>query len=100
MIRVVIVDDQPQVRAGISMILSAEDDIEIVGQAGSGAEALALAQEVAPDVVLMDVRMPGMDGVTATSELIRQNGSDPDHLVRVFVLFRVITVRSAGSHLL
>ncbi len=49
----------PQVRAGISMILSAEDDIEIIGEAGSGAEALVLAQELAPDVVLMDVRMPG-----------------------------------------
>lgn len=86
MIRVLIVDDQPQVRAGISMILSAEDDIEIIGEAGSGAEALVLAQELAPDVALMDVRMPGMDGVTATSELIRQNGSDPDHLIRVLIM--------------
>ncbi|MFJ2619029.1 response regulator [Glutamicibacter sp. NPDC087344] len=86
MIRVVIVDDQQQVRSGISMILSAEDDIEVVGQASSGSEALALARELVPDVVLMDVRMPGMDGVTATGELIQQNGNDPDHLVRVIIM--------------
>lgn len=86
MIRVLIVDDQQQVRAGISMLLSAEEDIEVIGQASSGHQALALSRDLSPDIVLMDVRMPGMDGVTATAELIRQNGLNPDHLVKVLIM--------------
>lgn len=66
MIRVVIADDQPLVRAGLRMILAAEPDIEVVAEAGDGADAIRLSAELEPDVVLMDVRMPGTDGITAT----------------------------------
>ena len=66
MIRVLIVDDRPSVRRGLRMQLMLESDIEVVGEAASGEEALALVQQLQPDVVLMDVKMPGMDGITAT----------------------------------
>jgi DNA-binding NarL/FixJ family response regulator len=65
-IRVVLADDQPLVRTGLRMILSAETDVEVVGEAADGAQAIALCEETAPDVVLMDVRMPGIDGIDAT----------------------------------
>ncbi|HEX6452930.1 MAG TPA: response regulator transcription factor [Trebonia sp.] len=66
MIRVVLADDQPLVRAGLAMMLDAEDDIMVVGEADDGAAAIALATSARPDVVLMDIRMPGMDGLAAT----------------------------------
>jgi DNA-binding NarL/FixJ family response regulator len=66
MIRVVLADDQPLVRTGLRMILSAVDDIEVVGEATDGAEAISVCAELSPDVVLMDVRMPGVDGIDAT----------------------------------
>jgi len=66
MIRVLLVDDQTIVRAGLSVILGAEDDIEIVGEAADGAEAVRLARQLRPDVVCMDIRMPGTDGIQAT----------------------------------
>lgn len=69
MIRVLIADDQPLVRRGLSLILAPHPDIEVVGEAGDGAEAVTLAQELHPDVVAMDIRMPVMDGVRATGEL-------------------------------
>jgi DNA-binding NarL/FixJ family response regulator len=72
-IRVALADDQPLVRAGFAMILSAEQDIEIVGEAGDGRSAEALARRAAPDVMLMDVRMPGVDGLEAT----RRIAADP-----------------------
>jgi DNA-binding NarL/FixJ family response regulator len=65
-IRVVLADDQPLVRTGLRMILSGEPDVEVVGEAADGAQAIALCAETAPDVVLMDVRMPGTDGIDAT----------------------------------
>ncbi len=86
MIDVLIVDDQPLVRAGISMLLMAEDDIRVIGEAGSGQQALQLARRSCPDVVLMDVRMPGMDGVAATRELVRESKGNPDRLVRVLIM--------------
>lgn len=70
MIRVLLADDQPLVRTGFSMILSVEADIEVVGQAGNGQQAVQLARELHPDVTLMDVQMPLMDGVAATAELV------------------------------
>lgn len=67
---VLVVDDHPVVRAGIVGLLAGEDDLEVVGEAGDGAEACALAPELAPDVVLMDLRMPGMDGPAATERIL------------------------------
>ncbi|RSM65972.1 DNA-binding response regulator [Amycolatopsis sp. WAC 01376] len=68
-IRVVIADDQALVRTGLRMILDNADDIDVVGEAGNGAEAVALVAELDPDVVLMDIRMPEMDGVEATAAI-------------------------------
>jgi DNA-binding NarL/FixJ family response regulator len=69
-IRVVVVDDQPLVRAGIVMLINAEDDITVVAEAADGAEALTQIRSQRPDVVLMDVRMPGTDGVAATRAVV------------------------------
>ena len=82
MIRLVIADDQAVVRAGLSVILGAEEDIEVVGEAADGAEAIALARELRPDVVCMDIRMPGTDGIVATRAIV----SDPDLDVDVLIL--------------
>jgi DNA-binding NarL/FixJ family response regulator len=69
-IRVLVADDQALVRGGFRMILDAKPDLEVVGEAGDGAEAVALADRLAPDVVLMDVRMPGVDGLEATRRIV------------------------------
>ena len=69
MIRVVLADDQVLVRAGFRALLDAQDDIEVVGEAGDGEQAVRLATELAPDVVLMDIRMPGTDGLAATRRI-------------------------------
>jgi len=74
-IRVLLADDQALVRAGFRMILKAELGIEVVGEAGDGAEAVALARTLEPDVVLMDVRMPEMDGIEATSQIVGGDGA-------------------------
>jgi len=69
-IRVLLADDQPLLRHGFAMILSAQADIEVIGEAADGAEAVRLTGRLRPDVVLMDVRMPGMDGIAATRKII------------------------------
>jgi len=74
MIRVLLADDQGLVRAGFRMILRAEADIEVVGEAGDGEQAVACALATAPDVVLMDIRMPGVDGVEATRRITATPG--------------------------
>ena len=79
-IRVVLADDQTLVRTGVRMILDDADDIEVAGEASDGESAVRVAAEVAPDVVLMDVRMPGTDGITATRR-IRAAGTGPRVLI-------------------
>ena len=72
MTSVLIADDQALVRAGFRMILEAQDDIEVVGEAGDGSEAIEMARTHAPDVVLMDVRMPRLDGIAATRVIVAE----------------------------
>ncbi|MFA4894941.1 MULTISPECIES: response regulator transcription factor [Microbacterium] len=71
MIRVLLVDDQALFRAGIRMLVSSQPDMEVVAEAGDGQEALAVVAQTAPDVVLMDIRMPVMDGLTATAGILK-----------------------------
>ncbi len=86
MIRVLIVDDQTIVRAGFAALLSAQPDIVVVGEAGDGREAVRLAERHRPELVLMDIRMPGMDGIEATRQIL---GSRPDIRVLVLTTFDV-----------
>ena len=80
MIHVLVADDQELVRAGFVMILAAQPDLTVVGEAADGAEAMRLARELGPDLVLMDVRMPSVDGIEATAAICR------DASARVLVL--------------
>ena len=81
MITVALVDDEPIIRSGIAMILDAEPDIDVVGEASDGAEAVEVTRRARPDVVVMDVRMPKVDGIRATELVLRS-----DHPPRVLVL--------------
>ncbi|MGA4838366.1 response regulator [Streptomyces sp. G45] len=80
-VRVLLADDQPLVRTALSMVIAEAEGLEVAGEAGDGAEAVRLAAQLAPDVVVMDIRMPGMDGIEATGR-ITAAGSTP----RVVVL--------------
>ena len=90
-IRVLIVDDDALVRAGLSMMLAGSDDIRVVAEASDGAQVPSAVDAYAPDVVLMDIRMPGMDGLAATEEL-RRRGSAPQIIV--------LTTFDADDHVL
>ena len=83
MISVLVADDQEIVRTGLTMILDAQPDIEVIGQAADGREAVELARQLHPDVCLFDVRMPGMDGIEATRQLA---GPDVDEPLAVVVI--------------
>ena len=76
-IRVLVADDQELVRTGLSMILGAQPDIDIVGEASDGDEAVALARRLRPDVCVFDIRMPGLDGIEATRLLAGPGVDDP-----------------------
>ncbi|WP_150462387.1 response regulator [Nesterenkonia ebinurensis] len=82
MIRILLVDDQDLLRAGIKALLSNDPDIRVVGEAGNGKEALRKAAELAPDVVLMDIRMPIMDGIEATRRILKE----PENRANVLIL--------------
>jgi DNA-binding NarL/FixJ family response regulator len=86
MIRVLIADDQALVRAGFHAILESQDDIEVAGEASNGQEAVELAREGRPDVVLMDIRMPGLDGIEATRRLLRADGAPKVLMLTTFDL--------------
>jgi DNA-binding NarL/FixJ family response regulator len=98
MIRVLLVDDHPLARAGLEQLLSSFTDIEVVGAARDGEEAVRLVTERAPDVVLMDLEMPNMDGITATSELRR---ALPETVVIILTSFldrtRILRALDAGA---
>lgn len=79
MIRVVLVDDQALFRAGVRMLLASQSDLDVVGEAGDGREGVAVVRSTRPDVVLMDIRMPVMDGLAATAEILAQ--PDPPRIV-------------------
>ena len=83
MIRVVIADDQQLIRAGFRSLLEAEPDIEIVGEAGTGSEAVSMVTRTRPDVVLMDIRMPDGDGLWATEQLVAKKELAETHIVIV-----------------
>lgn len=90
-IRVLLVDDDALVRAGLRMILSSSEEIEVVGEAADGADAVASVQALRPDVVLMDIRMPGIDGIAATSAV--RSLTDPPHVI-------VLTTFQADEHVI
>jgi DNA-binding NarL/FixJ family response regulator len=81
MIRVLLADDQALVRAGFRSLLDAQDDIEVVGEADDGEEAVRMASELSPDVVLLDIRMPGVDGLEATRRIVRDERLDRTRIV-------------------
>lgn len=83
-VRVVVADDQAMVRAGFRMLLADQADIEVVGEASTGAEAVSLVKRLRPDVVLMDIRMPGLDGLAATRQIL---ADDPDARVLILTTF-------------
>src|SRR5262249_1719166 len=72
-IRVLLVDDQPMIRTGFQLILEAESDISVVGEAGYGAAAIQNARSLRPDIILMDIRMPRVDGIQATAKICAEN---------------------------
>jgi len=80
-IRLLVVDDDVLVRSGLSLIFSSERDLTVVGEAGTGREALAAVEQTRPDVVIMDVRMPDMDGVAATGAIVSRHPQGPRILV-------------------
>ena len=98
MIRVMLVDDHAVVRAGLAELLSSVDDVEVSGEASDGGEAVERARELSPDVILMDLSMPGVDGIEATRQILSEDGG-----ARIVVLTtfsdrdRILDVLDAGA---
>jgi DNA-binding NarL/FixJ family response regulator len=99
-IRVVIADDHELVRAALRMVLEVEDDIELVGEARDGAEAVGLVRELNPDVVLMDIRMPNVDGLEATRRILREGSTTRVVILTTFDLdeyvYRALQAGASG----
>ena len=100
-IRVVVVDDQPLFASGLAMLIDAQPDMECVGTAGDGAAAVDLVAELRPDVVLMDLRMPGMNGIEATRLILSAGeADDPPHVIALTTLRQdavVVQALAAGA---
>jgi DNA-binding NarL/FixJ family response regulator len=86
-IRILLVDDQPLLRTGFRLILESEHDLAVVGEAGDGAQAVELTRALLPDVVLMDIRMPGVDGIEATRRIVRDRAATHDPRVLILTTF-------------
>lgn len=86
-VRVLVADDHPLVRAGFRLLIESEADLELAGEAADGATAVTLARQARPDVVLMDIRMPGIDGIEATRQITACGGSQPPGRVIVLTTF-------------
>jgi DNA-binding NarL/FixJ family response regulator len=97
MIRVVIVDDHAVLRAGLDQLLGGEPDLEVVGKASSGEEAIDLVRELRPDVVLMDLQMPGVDGVSATRTIVGEQLADVLVLTSYSDAERIVGALDAGA---
>ncbi|MDX6744288.1 response regulator transcription factor [Actinocorallia sp. A-T 12471] len=85
--RILLVDDQPLLRAGFRLILQAEPDLTVVGEAADGAAAVEATRTLLPDVVLMDIRMPGVDGIEATRRIVRDRAASHDPRVLILTTF-------------
>ena len=100
MVRVVLLDDDPLVRAGLKLMLGGHEGVDFVGEGGDGAEAAALVAEHRPDVLLMDIRMPGKDGLTATEELMAHKDAPRVVILTTFdsddAVLRALAAGAAG----
>lgn len=85
-IRVGLVNDQSLLRAGVRMLVDSQADLKVVGEAGNGLEAVAMAAETRPDVILIDIRMPVVDGIAATTEILKRADARGGSLPRIIVL--------------